>query len=141
MTNCCIFYTFFALSRYIPNSLWIDSCVRHRVTDDDDNKNINNNNNHKNNNSLTSQVCGERDDAYLSKQHRVQLMSRKVWELLMMLPTSPGLMKTFEAIADDQQQQQPKLDVVDIPKLLEPENPHKLMYSLQIVEYLSKPAR
>ena len=65
----------------------------------------------------------------------------------MMLPTSPRLMKTFEAIADDQQQQpqqqqqQQKLDAVDIPKLLEPENPHKLMYSLQIVEYLSKPAR
>ena len=78
----------------------------------------------------------------------------------MMLPTSPRLMKTFEALAGEEEEEKEEKEVdenegmeeemeakkqkrekVDIPSLLEPENPHKLMYSLQIVEYLSKPAR
>ena len=86
----------------------------------------------------------EQDTAFLSKQHRVELMSRKVWELLMMLPTSPRLMKTFERFADDDEgddDAERQRQREDIPSLLEADNPHKLMYSLQIVEYLSKPAR
>ena len=80
----------------------------------------------------------------MNKQHRVDLMSRKVWELLMMLPTSPRLIKTFEALVDEEEEMSEEERVkenVDIPSLLQPENPHKLMYSLQIVEYLSKPTR
>ena len=72
----------------------------------------------------------------------------------MMLPTSPRLMRTFERLVDmvrdgdddddgDELREVTAGDDSDvtIPSLLEPENPHKLMYSLQIIEYLSKPAR
>ena len=62
----------------------------------------------------------------------------------MMLPTSPRLIETFEALVEEKGEEEEELggkEKVDIPSLLQPENPHKLMYSLQIVEYLSKPMR
>lgn len=52
-------------------------------------------------------------------------MSRRVWEILSLLPTSPKLLQGFQ-----------HLDV-PLTELLDPSSAQKLMYSLYIVESLS----
>ncbi|KAJ8674345.1 hypothetical protein QAD02_005607 [Eretmocerus hayati] len=58
---------------------------------------------------------------------KAQMLSRRVWDTLTLLPTSPTLLQGFQ-----------KLEEASLPELLDPKNPHKLMYSLYIVESLSK---
>lgn len=55
---------------------------------------------------------------------KAQVLSRRVWDILTVIPTNPTLMKGFQQL--------------DIPlqQLLNPSNPHKLMYSLHIAESL-----
>lgn len=56
---------------------------------------------------------------------KAQVLSRKVWDILSLLPTNPTLLQGFKQL--------------DIPltELLDPSSPQKLMYSLYIVESLS----
>ncbi|KAI4467227.1 ubiquitin carboxyl-terminal hydrolase [Holotrichia oblita] len=56
---------------------------------------------------------------------KAQVLSRRVWDILSLLPTSPTLLRGFQNL--------------DIPltELLDPSSPQKLMYSLYIVESLS----
>lgn len=56
---------------------------------------------------------------------KAQVLSRRVWDILSLLPTSPTLLRGFQHL--------------DTPmaELLDPSSPQKLMYSLYIVESLS----
>ncbi|CAL1294964.1 unnamed protein product [Larinioides sclopetarius] len=68
---------------------------------------------------------------------KAQVLSRRVWEILMMLPTSPTMLKAFKDISKTS-----KSEVSDshstLQSLLDPKSPQKLMYSLQIVDSLWK---
>lgn len=56
---------------------------------------------------------------------KAQVLSRRVWDILSLLPTSPTLLRGFQ-----------NLDI-SLTELLDPSSPQKLMYSLYIVESLS----
>ncbi|XP_050316350.1 ubiquitin carboxyl-terminal hydrolase 34 isoform X2 [Anthonomus grandis grandis] len=56
---------------------------------------------------------------------RAQVLSRRVWDILSLMPTSPKLLQGFQ-----------KLDIA-LSELLDPSSAQKLMYSLYIVESLS----
>ncbi|XP_012254828.2 ubiquitin carboxyl-terminal hydrolase 34 [Athalia rosae] len=58
---------------------------------------------------------------------KAQVLSRRVWDTLTLLPTSPTLLRGFQ-----------KLGEASLPELLDPASPQKLMYSLYIVESLSR---
>lgn len=79
---------------------------------------------------------------------KAQLLSRRVWDILAMLPTNPDILNKFknvtkifqtscandaaaEKVSDTEYQQQ-------IQELLHPNNLQKFMYALHIVESLSK---
>ncbi len=54
----------------------------------------------------------------------------------MLLPTNPEMLQGFKTIA-----QKDCSDKMSWAELLDPHGPHKLMYSLQIVESLSRPPK
>lgn len=56
---------------------------------------------------------------------KAQVLSRRVWDILSLLPTNPTLLCGFQ-----------QLDT-PLTELLDPASPQKLMYSLYIVESLS----
>ncbi|CAG9834377.1 unnamed protein product [Diabrotica balteata] len=56
---------------------------------------------------------------------RAQVLSRRVWDILSLLPTSPKLLRGFKYLD------------IPLPELLDPSSAQKLMYSLYIVESLS----
>lgn len=58
---------------------------------------------------------------------KAQVLSRRVWDTLTLLPTSPTLLRGFQ-----------KLEETSLPDLLDPASPQKLMYSLYIIESLSR---
>ncbi|KAG8281090.1 Ubiquitin carboxyl-terminal hydrolase 34 [Homalodisca vitripennis] len=59
---------------------------------------------------------------------KAQVLSRRVWDILTLLPTSPTLLDGFQ-----------KLDCESkLQHLLDPASPQKLMYSLYIVESLNR---
>ena len=68
-----------------------------------------------------------------SLQVKARVLSRKVWELLMLLPTNPDMLDAFHTINSQ--------ETVPWDNLLDVHNPHKLMYSLQVVESLSRPPK
>lgn len=81
---------------------------------------------------------------------KAQVLSRRVWEIIQVLPTSPTLLNCFESITDPETEvdslnvdpstsTQSHQQVTDIfNNLLSPSSPQKLMYSCQIVESLRK---
>ncbi|XP_076099132.1 ubiquitin carboxyl-terminal hydrolase 34-like isoform X2 [Mytilus galloprovincialis] len=70
-------------------------------------------------------------------QTTARILSRKVWELLMLLPTNQSMLEGFKQIvSEDCDEQKASWNA-----LLDSVGPHKLMYSLQIVETLSRPVR
>ncbi|ELU04220.1 hypothetical protein CAPTEDRAFT_219867 [Capitella teleta] len=72
-----------------------------------------------------------------SLQSKAQVLSRKVWNLLMVLPTNPKILQGFKDI-DSRDEGDACVNWHD---LLDTHNPHKLMYSLQVVESLSRPPK
>ncbi|XP_068081544.1 ubiquitin carboxyl-terminal hydrolase puf [Anabrus simplex] len=62
---------------------------------------------------------------------KAQVLSRRVWDILTLLPTSPILLRGFQALDGTG----PSLQ-----ELLDPASPQKLMYSLYIVESLGCPS-
>nr|KAG5696977.1 hypothetical protein BaRGS_008439 [Batillaria attramentaria] len=73
-------------------------------------------------------------------QAEARRLSRSVWELLMMLPTSRSHLQGFHRIVSDQEGESSGGDAsskIDWEKLLPPHSPHRLYYSLQIVESLA----
>lgn len=72
-------------------------------------------------------------------QHtQAQVLSRRVWDILAMLPTSPTLLETFKnfSLADKSSKTDEK--TFNIRDILDPSNLQKFMYSLHIVESLCK---
>ena len=67
---------------------------------------------------------------------KARVLSRKVWELLMLLPTNTDMLDGFQTVSLKDGSQK-----TDWAELLDPHSPHKLMYSLQIVESLSRPPK
>lgn len=76
---------------------------------------------------------------------RAQVLSRRVWEIINLLPTSPNLMKCFRNIClikkdEENCNKEPSAssNLPSLISLLDPKSPQKLIYSLQIVDYLQK---
>lgn len=76
---------------------------------------------------------------------RAQVLSRRVWEIINLLPTSPNLMKCFRNIClikkdEENSNKEPSAssNLPSLISLLDPKSPQKLIYSLQIVDYLQK---
>ncbi|KAG1678108.1 Ubiquitin carboxyl-terminal hydrolase 34 [Nymphon striatum] len=70
-----------------------------------------------------------------------QILSRRVWETLTMLPTSPAILEGFLNLS--KKKENDDTVVVNsyssvLQKLLNPESPQKLLYSLQVIESLCK---
>nr|XP_054759302.1 ubiquitin carboxyl-terminal hydrolase 34-like [Lytechinus pictus] len=104
-------------------------------------------------------------------ESRAQMLSRNVWDLLMLLPTSPDVLNGFKTLpaiklnpskakaevsktkasqssknGDDEEDMNGtpsggELAPVDWGKLLTENKPHKLLYSLQIIEALGQPSK
>ncbi|XP_022096710.1 ubiquitin carboxyl-terminal hydrolase 34-like [Acanthaster planci] len=93
---------------------------------------------------------------------RTQMLSRNVWHLLMLLPTSPDMLNKFKVLtaatdsaasikddhidteedtetAEDERASGLSGSTPNWPELLDVSNTHKLLYSLQIVESLGQP--
>ncbi|KAK1171274.1 hypothetical protein AOXY_G6034 [Acipenser oxyrinchus oxyrinchus] len=62
-------------------------------------------------------------------------LSRRVWELLMLLPTCPNMLQAFQNISEEGN------DGPSWKDLLRIKSPHKLLYALEIIEALGKPNR
>lgn len=60
---------------------------------------------------------------------KAQVLSRRVWDILTLLPTNPTLLRGFQQLDCE----------TKLQELLDPASPQKLMYSLYIVESLSRP--
>lgn len=72
-------------------------------------------------------------------QHtQAQVLSRRVWDILAMLPTNPTLLDTFKNLTFNQKTSMTEEDTASIQDLLDPSNLQKFMYCLHIVESLSK---
>ncbi|GAB0088688.1 ubiquitin carboxyl-terminal hydrolase 34 [Sergentomyia squamirostris] len=77
---------------------------------------------------------------------KAQLLSRRVWDILAMLPTSPTLLENFKnlmhqksgKIDEDMETDAEKPSLINVEDLLDPRNLQKFMYSLHIVESLCK---
>ncbi|XP_078001097.1 ubiquitin carboxyl-terminal hydrolase 34-like isoform X2 [Glandiceps talaboti] len=82
----------------------------------------------------------------LMNRKEARLMSRRVWELLMLLPTSPDKLGKFQALMTGQDgsgdcSEKSGPVSADWSDLLCEENPQQLLYSLQIMEALTNPHR
>lgn len=76
---------------------------------------------------------------------KAQLLSRRVWDILAMLPTAPTFLSTLKNLSFKESDSGPTIhtDSPDSPtytlqEILEPRNLQKFMYSLHIVESLCK---
>ncbi|KAL3873492.1 hypothetical protein ACJMK2_036602 [Sinanodonta woodiana] len=67
---------------------------------------------------------------------KARVLSRKVWELLMLLPTNITMLQGFRSVTSDKDSDNPNWN-----ELLNAQSPHRLMYSLQIVEGLCRSQR
>ena len=81
-----------------------------------------------------------------SSHVRYQLLSRRVWEIIQMLPTSPDLLNKLQSLTaedtvleseDRQHSPQQSMSLV-LNDLLSPTNPQKLLYCVQIVDWLRR---
>ncbi|XP_037912392.1 ubiquitin carboxyl-terminal hydrolase puf isoform X3 [Hermetia illucens] len=84
----------------------------------------------------------------LQPHTKAQLLSRRVWDILAMLPTNPNLLESFKILGKDllmagdslnEMEQKISRDKIKqkITELLDPNNLQKFMYSLHIVESLA----
>lgn len=73
------------------------------------------------------------DSGVLLPHPKAQILSRRVWDILMLLPTNSRLKEALQNISD--------ADEATMKSLLNPESPQKLMYTLYIVDWLGRPAR
>lgn len=88
---------------------------------------------------------------------KAQVLSRRVWEIIQMLPTSPNLLECFQSISlnvsDSDETNVERDDETSTPStsrqqmsdlfntLLSPSSPQKLMYSCQIIESLRRSSK
>jgi len=73
---------------------------------------------------------------------RAQVLSRQVWEIINILPTSPDLLKSFHDITSQETSTDPQQSIsFRFNSLLCPSSPQKLVYSIQIVEWLQRTSK
>lgn len=82
-------------------------------------------------------ACSSYKCDFILFQHQIphtkaQVLSRRVWDILTLLPTSPILLQGFQQLENSEN--------ISLQQLLDPASPQKLMYSLYIVESLSRPS-
>ncbi|XP_071963584.1 ubiquitin carboxyl-terminal hydrolase 34-like isoform X2 [Antedon mediterranea] len=99
---------------------------------------------------LEDMKCESQDEQnkqdYMS---RAQVLSRNVWDLLMLLPTSADMLNKFKNIKVTTKEEQTSRRLsdgnvqssVNWSELLDESKLHKLLYSLQIIETLGQPAK
>lgn len=79
---------------------------------------------------------------HMQPHTKAQLLSRRVWDILAMLPTNPDILNRFKLKSNNDSGTENASDETDyfshIQELLDPNNLQKFMYSLHIVESLSK---
>ena len=61
----------------------------------------------------------------------ILMMFRRVWEILLLLPTSPDIQRGLQEIGP----------LSDLVGLLDPHSPQKLLYTFYIIDWLGRPAR
>ena len=64
---------------------------------------------------------------------KAQMLSRRVWDILMLLPTNPHIKRRLQDISHVTEE--------ELKELLSPSSPQKLMYTFYIVDWLGRPAR
>ena len=69
----------------------------------------------------------------LRANSKAQILSRRVWDILMLLPTNQNLKETLQNITEN--------DEETLKGLLNPDSPQKLMYTFYILDWLGRPAR
>ncbi|XP_076312719.1 ubiquitinyl hydrolase 1 puf isoform X2 [Tachypleus tridentatus] len=69
---------------------------------------------------------------------KAQVLSRRVWDILLMLPTSPTMLEGFKTVGQAKEGEEGNGYTELLQSILNPESPQKLMYSLQIVEFLRR---
>lgn len=74
------------------------------------------------------------DNGVLLPHPKGQILSRRVWDILMLLPTNQQLKESLQNIGAS-------TDEATMKSLLNPESPQKLLYTLYIVDWLGRPAR
>ena len=57
---------------------------------------------------------------------KAQIMSRRVWEILLLLPTNPEIKQRLQDVDQDS----------DMASLLDPHCPQKLLYTFYIIDWL-----
>ena len=67
----------------------------------------------------------------LALDTKAQIMSRRVWEILLLLPTNPEIKQGLQEIDSNS----------DLASLLDPESPQRLLYTFYIIDWLGRPAR
>jgi ubiquitin carboxyl-terminal hydrolase 34 len=75
-----------------------------------------------------------------SQHTQAQVLSRRVWDILAMLPTSPSLLEAFKNLKFESNgaNEDAKKPLYSMKDVLDPKNLQKFMYSLHIVESLCK---
>ena len=58
-------------------------------------------------------------------------MSRRVWEIILLLPTHPAIKRGLEQVEPDS----------DLDALLDTNSPQRLLYAFYIIDWLGRPAR
>ena len=64
---------------------------------------------------------------------KAQILSRRVWDILMLLPTNPHIKEVFQHIERASEEK--------LRELLSAKSPQKLMYTFYIVDWLGRPVR
>ena len=64
---------------------------------------------------------------------KAQILSRRVWDILMLLPTNPHIKMALQNIGQATEE--------DMKRILSPDSPQKLMYTFYIVDWLGRPTR
>ena len=62
----------------------------------------------------------------LALDTKAQIMSRRVWEILLLLPTNPEIKQGLQEIDSNS----------DLASLLDPESPQRLLYTFYIIDWL-----
>uniref|UniRef100_A0A8C9UXP2 Ubiquitin carboxyl-terminal hydrolase 34 n=1 Tax=Scleropages formosus TaxID=113540 RepID=A0A8C9UXP2_SCLFO len=85
----------------------------------------------------TEQALENAESARCEELHlHAENLSRRVWELLMLLPTCPNMLLAFQNISEEMGG-----EGLCWKDLLRIKSPHKLLYALEIIEALGKPNR
>ena len=78
-----------------------------------------------------SEITSKNESGLEVPDTKAQIMSRRVWEILLLLPTNPEIKQRLEDVDSES----------DMASLLDPHCPQKLLYTFYIIDWLGRPAR